>query len=623
MPETMAGLRRSHYCAEIGAHLIDSEVVLMGWVQHRRDHGGLVFIDLRDRTGLVQTVFNPQEDPLTHAKSHEVRSEFVLALVGRVRRRPDDMLNPKIPTGEVEVLIRELRVLSRAQTPPFLIEDHADVTEGVRLRYRYLDLRRPQVLANLVLRHKVAKLTRDYFSDNGFLEVETPVLTKSTPEGARDYLVPARLSQGSFFALPQSPQLFKQLLMVGGLDRYCQIVKCFRDEDLRADRQPEFTQVDLEMSFADQDQIIEILESYIVKVFKEILNLDVSAPFPRLAYDQAMSKYGSDRPDLRYDLAMVDLGQVLKNSKAQVFVEALSSGGVVRAVRAPGAAPKLSRKQLDDLVAFAVGLGAKGLAWLRVTAEGFQGPLAKFLTEGERAAMTEAMGAEAGDVLFFGADTPAMTAHVLGQVRSRLASELGLLTALEPSDPRYWKLLWVTDFPMFEYDAELKRWDAVHHPFTAPKDEDVELLSSDPGRVRAKAYDLVLNGNEIGGGSVRIHDPAVQALVFEALGLSEAEARDKFGFFLDALAYGAPPHGGCAFGLDRLVMLLAGAPSLREVIAFPKTQKAACPLTEAPSPASDRQLLELGLRLDSPAAPSGSRPPAGEPAAKEPGPAGQ
>ncbi|UQZ91089.1 aspartate--tRNA ligase [Deltaproteobacteria bacterium Smac51] len=591
MLEDMKGLKRTHYCGEVDETLLGQEVVIMGWVQHRRDHGGLVFIDLRDRTGLLQTVFNPQEDELTHQKSHDVRSEYVLALKGVVRRRPDEMVNPKMTTGQVEVFIRELRVLNVAQTPPFQVEDHADVNENVRLKYRYIDLRRPVVMKNFLLRHHVAKLTRDYFDQHGFMEVETPVLTKSTPEGARDYLVPSRVSQGLFYALPQSPQLFKQILMVGGIDRYCQIVKCFRDEDLRADRQPEFTQVDLEMSFVEQDDVMDMLEGYIAGVFRETLDIDLPRPFQRLTYDESMRRYGNDRPDLRYDLEIVDISTVLAKSEAKVFAEALGRGGCIRAINAPGAAT-FSRKQLDDMVAFAISMGAKGLAWIKITAEGWQGPLVKFLTEEEKEGMAKALSAKAGDVIFFGADTVQVVATVLGHVRARLAQELGLIKEGE------FRLTWVTDFPMFEYDAEAKRWAAMHHPFTSPRDEDLDILESDPGQVRAKAYDLVLNGSEIGGGSIRIHRPDVQAKVFAALGIEAEEAREKFGFLLDALAYGAPPHGGCAFGLDRLVMILAGATSLRDVIAFPKTQKATCPLTEAPGPVDPRQLLELGLRIE-------------------------
>ncbi|KXS56680.1 MAG: aspartate--tRNA ligase [Candidatus Adiutrix intracellularis] len=591
MLENMAGLKRTHYCGEIEESLLGQEVIIMGWVQYRRDHGGLVFIDLRDRTGLIQTVFNPEEDEITHQKSHGVRAEYVLALRGTVRRRPSEMVNPNLSTGGIEVFIYELRVLNTAQTPPFVVDDHSEVNENVRLKYRYLDLRRSVVFKKFKLRHQAAKLTRDYFAERGFLEVETPVLTKSTPEGARDYLVPSRVNLGSFFALPQSPQLFKQLLMVAGVDRYCQIVKCFRDEDLRADRQPEFTQVDLEISFADQNEIIEILEGYIGALFQGVLGINLPRSFPSLTYRESMLRFGNDRPDLRYGLEIVELSKILAGSEAKIFVEALAKGGCIRGICAPGAA-SFSRKQLDDLVGFAIAVGAKGLAWIKITTEGWQGPLVKFLSETEKFDLIRILQAGAGDVLFFGADSPAVVASVLGQIRVRLAQELGLI---KESD---FRLTWVTDFPMFEYDSEARRYTAVHHPFTAPRDEDLEFLETDPGRVLAKAYDLVLNGSEIGGGSIRIHRPDIQSAVFKTLGLGEVEAREKFGFLLEALAYGAPPHGGCALGFDRLVMFLAKASSLRDVIAFPKTQKAACPLTEAPGPVSSGQLLELGLGLN-------------------------
>ncbi|MDR2350278.1 MAG: aspartate--tRNA ligase [Deltaproteobacteria bacterium] len=590
MLEPITGLRRTHLCGEITKDLLDREVTIAGWVQHRRDHGGLVFLDIRDRTGLVQTVFNPQEDEETHRKSRDVRAEYVLALRGRVRPRPDDMINPKLPTGTVEVFIRELRVLNTAKTPPFPIEDETRVSETVRHKYRYLDLRRPKVQSLFFLRDKAVKLTRSYFADRGFVEVETPVLTKSTPEGARDFLVPSRLSPGSFYALPQSPQLFKQLLMMAGFDRYLQVVKCFRDEDLRADRQPEFTQVDLELSFADENEIMEILEGYAALLFKEIAGIELALPLPVLPHAESMLRYGTDRPDLRHDLEIRDVSEVFRASGARVFRDALGAGGVIRALNAPGSAAVLTRKQLDDLVDLAVSLGARGLAWIRIQGEDWQGPIAKFLAPGEKENLAETLALRSGDIVFFGADKAEAVAPVLGHVRQKLASLLNLIPE------NVFKPLWVTDFPMFEWSEEEKRLVSAHHPFTAPRDEDLPLLETSPEKVRARAYDLVVNGSEAGGGSIRIHRPDVQARVFKALGLDEAETRDKFGFFLEALEYGTPPHGGCAFGLDRLVALLAGAESIREVIAFPKTQKGVCLLTDAPGPANPGQLKELALK---------------------------
>ncbi len=590
--DSLAGLKRTHHCNELGAGDIGKEVVLMGWVLRRRDHGGVIFIDLRDREGITQVVFNPAVNAEVHAKAHALRSEWVLAVRGRVEARPEGMANPKIATGEIEVLVSELRILNTSKTPPFPLDEEVEVSENLRLKYRYLDLRRPSMAANLIMRHRACQAIRAYLSGNGFLEIETPVLTRSTPEGARDYLVPSRVNAGRFYALPQSPQLFKQLLMVAGMDRYYQIVKCFRDEDLRADRQPEFTQIDMELSFVDEEEVMAINEGLIVHLFKEVLGVELSTPFPRMTYAEAVARYGTDRPDTRFGLELIDLSDIVRQCNFKVFRAAVDGGGVVKCINAKGCAD-FSRKDLDDLTAFVGQFGARGMAWVKIKDDGsWQSPIAKFFSDEELVGMGRKAGVEPGDLLLFGADRPEIVHQSLAELRLELARRLDLL------DPARLDFLWVTDFPLLEYDAEEKRWVAVHHPFTAPREEDLEFLESDPGRVRSRAYDLVLNGNEIGGGSIRIHRTDLQKRVFAALGISDEEAAEKFAFLLQALEYGAPPHGGLAFGLDRLLMLMAGCESIRDVIAFPKTQKATCPLTEAPSSVSRRQLTELHLRPD-------------------------
>ncbi|HHV17619.1 MAG TPA: aspartate--tRNA ligase [Thermoanaerobacterales bacterium] len=584
-------IKRNCYCGDLRVEHEGKEVCLAGWVQTRRDLGGLIFVDLRDRSGIVQVVFNPEHKEALKT-ADKIRSEYVIAVKGKVFRRPEENVNPKIPTGYIEVMGNELEILSAAKTPPFAIEDDVKVDESVRLKYRYLDLRRPQMLRNVIFRSKVNKAIRDFLDANGFLEIETPILTKSTPEGARDYLVPSRLNPGEFYALPQSPQLFKQILMISGMERYYQIARCFRDEDLRADRQPEFTQLDMEMSFIDVEGVITLNEKLIKYVTEKVTGTEIEIPFPRMTFKQAMEKYGSDKPDTRFGMEMVDISHIVSDSNFKVFSQAVKGGGCVKGLNIKKGGETFSRRQIDELAEKAKEFGSKGLAWINITLEGIKSPIAKFFDEKTLAKIIDALQGETGDLIIFVADTNTeLVMTSLGSMRIYLAKTLNLI------DKRKLNFLWVTEFPLLEYSEDEKRFVAKHHPFTSPMDEDISLLDKEPAKVRAKAYDIILNGTELGGGSIRIHDAALQKKMFETLGFSQERAENNFGFLLRAFEYGTPPHGGIAYGLDRMIMLLLGLESIRDCIAFPKTQNASCLMTEAPGEVDIKQLKELHVQV--------------------------